>query len=94
MYRTVRRQLKLAQTDLNARRSIPLTVRVSSILNIRLSMIGTDWIFPSKAKSGHIEQSTLKKQHGKACKIAGIQHFPFYTFRNSYGKGGTIMGTV
>ena len=33
--------------------------------------------------SGHIEQSTLAKQHAKACKAAGIGALPFYTFRHT-----------
>jgi len=40
-------------------------------------------LFPARTQSGHIEQSSLKKQHAKACRISGIEHFPPYTFRHT-----------
>ena len=33
--------------------------------------------------TGHIGQSSLKKQHSNACRIAGIEFFPLYTFRHT-----------
>jgi integrase len=30
-----------------------------------------------------MEQSTLAKQHRKACELAGIERLPFYTFRHT-----------
>ena len=30
-----------------------------------------------------MEQSTLVKQHVKACDLAGIERLPFYTFRHT-----------
>lgn len=57
---------------------------------------GSEWVFPAPAKSGHIEPSTLKKQHAKAIeqataiirKQAGrenaiFQGFEFYTLRHT-----------
>jgi len=51
----------------NARRRIPMTPRVNAILDMRQTKVqGTGWIFPAETKSGHIEPSSLKKQHLKA----------------------------
>jgi integrase len=67
----------------NARRSIPLTNRVGALLEMRKATSTWQWVFPAQTQSGHIEQSSLKKQHAKACKIAGIEYFPLYTFRHT-----------
>jgi integrase len=51
----------------NARRRIPMTPRVKAVLDMRLSKANrSDWLFPARTKSGHIEPSSLKKQHVKA----------------------------
>jgi len=51
----------------NARRRIPMTPRVAATLNMRLSKAnGSAWVFPAQTKSGHIEPSSLHKQHVKA----------------------------
>jgi integrase len=67
----------------NARRSIPLPNRVTSILNMRKSAAASEWVFPAPTKSGHMEQSTLGKRHRSACDLAGIGRLPFYTFRHT-----------
>jgi integrase len=55
----------------NARRLIPMTARVRATLDIRLSKAnGSGWVFPAQTKSGHIEPSSLKKQHAKAASEA------------------------
>jgi integrase len=44
-----------------------MTARVKATLDMRLSKAnGGPWVFPAQTKSGHIEPSTLKKQHLKA----------------------------
>jgi site-specific recombinase XerD len=51
----------------NAHRRIPMTARVKAILEMRLAKTNNNaWIFPAPTKSGHIEPSSLKKQHIKA----------------------------
>ena len=40
-------------------------------------------MFPAPTKSGHIELSTLKKQHAKACQLARLEPLPLYTFRHT-----------
>jgi integrase len=67
----------------NARRSIPLPNRAAVLLDMRKSVAASEWVFPAPTKSGHMEQSTLVKQHGKACDMAGIERLPFYTFRHT-----------
>jgi integrase len=67
----------------NARRSVPLPNRTAAILEMRKAAAASEWVFPALTRSGHMEQSTLKKQHAKACQLAGIEHIPFYTFRHT-----------
>jgi len=50
---------------------------------MRRSVAASKWVFPALTKSGHFEQSTLKKRHGKACDLAGLERVPFYTFRHT-----------
>ncbi len=42
-----------------------------------------DWVFPAATRSGHIEKSTLKKQHRKALKLAKVEPFTLYTLRHT-----------
>jgi integrase len=67
----------------NARRSIPLSKRAEAVLEMRRLAAASEWVFPAPTQSGHIEQSTLRKQHEKACTVVGLTHFPFYTFRHT-----------
>jgi integrase len=66
----------------NARRTIPLTQRAAALIEMRRAERG-EWIFPAPTSSGHIEKSSLKKQHAKACKLAKVSAFPLYTFRHT-----------
>lgn len=48
----------------NARRRIPMTARVRGSIELRLGKSrGSRWIFPAPTESGHIEKSSLRKQH-------------------------------
>jgi integrase len=67
----------------NARRSIPLTSKGIAFLEMRQSVAKSEWVFPAPTASGHIEKSSLKKQHAKACRIASIDAFVIYTFRHT-----------
>ncbi len=67
----------------NARRTIPLTQRALAILEMRRSVAAAPWVFPAGTESGHMEKSTLKKQHPKACRLAKVTPFPLYTFRHT-----------
>jgi integrase len=51
----------------NARRRIAMTPNVQAIMGMRLTKAaGAAWVFPAPTKSGHIEPSSLKKQHANA----------------------------
>jgi len=67
----------------NARRAIPLTTRSQEVLRYSRECSNSSWVFPAATQSGHIEQSTLRDQHRKACALTEISYFPFYTFRHS-----------
>ncbi len=67
----------------NARRTIPLTPRTAAFLAMRRSVAATEWVFSAPTKSGHVEKSSLKKQHAKACKLAKVGDFVLYTFRHT-----------
>jgi integrase len=67
----------------NARRVIPLESRTAAILEMRLGLVSGPWVFPAPTNSGHIELSSVKKQHKNACKLAGVESMPLYTFRHT-----------
>jgi integrase len=80
----------------NARRRIPMTPRVRAVLDMRLTNHAGPWVFPAETQSGHIEPSSLKKQHAKAIRIAtrilreeggdpkqAVAGFELYTLRHT-----------
>jgi integrase len=67
----------------NARRVIPLPGRSAAVLEMRRTIANSRWVFPAHTKSGHIEQSTIKKVHRKASALAGVIDFPPYTLRHT-----------
>jgi integrase len=68
----------------NARREIPMTPRVAAIVEMRRPAVTSSaWVFPAATRSGHIEKSSLKKQHIKACRLAELANVPLYTFRHT-----------
>jgi len=63
---------------------IPASQRVQAVLDMRkASANGSDFIFPSGTASGHIEASTVKKQHFGALEIAEVEPFVLYTLRHT-----------
>ena len=40
-------------------------------------------MFPAPTRSGHVEASSLKKQHAKAVARAGVEPFVLYTLRHT-----------
>ena len=85
----------------SARRVLPMTLRVRSILEAR--WIGTrkpedGWIWPAPTKSGHIEPSTLKKQHAKALTHSKVRPFVLYSLRHTFltrlGESGCDVWTL
>ena len=66
-----------------SRRRIPASPRVLSVLEMRRAGALSEWVFPAETRSGHIEASTLKKQHAAALKASGVAPFVLYTFRHT-----------
>lgn len=81
----------------NARRRIPMTDRVKATLEMRVAKAnGSLWVFPAPTRSGHIEPSSLKKQHPRAIAEATrilreetrrgdvqVEPFELYTLRHT-----------
>lgn len=63
----------------NARRVIPTTDRVSGIIDSRRGKIESPWVFPAPTKTGHIEKSSVKKQHARAIKDSKVDPWVLYT---------------
>jgi integrase len=66
-----------------SRRRVPMTSRVRGILEMRQSSVASEWVFPAKTRSGHMEESTLKKRHHAALGASGVAKFVLYTFRHT-----------
>src|SRR5262249_28556478 len=70
-----------------ARRVIPMTPRVRFILEKRWKQAGQPlegWIWAAPTQSGHIEPSSLKKQHRRALRLAGVRPFVLYSLRHTF----------
>jgi integrase len=70
-----------------ARRVISLTRNVRSVLETRHRLADspeTGYVFPAVTKSGHIDHSTLKKQHRSAIKASGVRAFLLYSLRHTF----------
>jgi integrase len=84
-----------------ARRLLPMTPRVRSLLESRWEAAGRPeegWVWPALTKSGHLEPSSLKKQHAKALRMARIRPFVLYTLRHTFltrlGASGCDVWTL
>ena len=66
-----------------ARRRIPTSQRVAAILEMRQGRIESEWVFPAQTRSGHIEPSSVKRQHLRAFRESGVRPFPLYTLRHT-----------
>jgi integrase len=84
-----------------ARRVLPMTPRVRAILRSRWETAGKPlegyvWLAPSK--SGHIEPSSLKKQHAKTLKLSKVRPFVLYSLRHTFltrlGASGCDVWTL
>jgi integrase len=84
-----------------ARRMLPMTPRVRALLQARWEAAGrpaTGWVWPAPTKSGHIEPSSLKKQHRKAVKLSRVRPFVLYSLRHTFltrlGASGCDVWTL
>lgn len=94
-----------------ARRVLPMTPRVRAILERRWEHAGKPvegWIWPAPTRSGHIEVSSLRKQHAKAFDIVAkeatknnqkpVRPFVLYSLRHTFltrlGESGCDVWTL
>jgi len=71
----------------SARRVLPMTPRVRSILETRWIRAGKPfegWTWPAPTSTGHVEGSSIKKQHTKALKLSGVRPFVLYSLRHTF----------
>ena len=84
-----------------ARRVLPLTPRVRAILEAVSAASGKPlegWVWPAPTRSGHIESSSLRKQHLAALAAASVRPFVLYTLRHTFltrlGESGCDVWTL
>ena len=84
-----------------ARRLLPMTPRVRHILETRWNAHGRPsegYVWPAPTKTGHIEPSSLKKQHSKALKLSKVRPFVLYSLRHTFltrlGESGCDVWTL
>ncbi len=84
-----------------ARRVLPMTPRVRGVLEHRWMAAGMPpegWVWPAPTKTGHIDHSSLKKQHVKALKLSGVRCFVLYSLRHTFltrlGESGCDAWTL
>jgi integrase len=70
-----------------ARRVLPMAARVRAILESRWERAGRPlegWVWLAPTASGHVEPSSLKKQHSKALRLSGVRPFVLYSLRHTF----------
>jgi integrase len=84
-----------------ARRVLPMTPRVRTILQARWGDAGKPiggWVWPASTRRGHIEPSSVKKQHSKAVKASNVRPFVLYSLRHTFltrlGESGCDTWTL
>ena len=84
-----------------ARRVLPMAPRVRRVLESRWIASGRPsqgWIWCAPTKTGHIDHSSLKKQHNKAIKLSGVRPFVLYSLRHTFltrlGESGCDAWTL
>src|SRR5262249_53281230 len=86
---------------LPARCMLPMTPRVRTILEARWNAAGKPlegFVWPAPTESGHVEPSTLRKQHATALRESGVRPFVLYSLRHSFltrlGMSGCNVWTL
>jgi integrase len=84
-----------------ARRVLPMTPRVRAILQNRWEVAGKPiegYVWPAPSKSGHMEPSSLKKQHARALRHSKVRPFVLYSLRHTFltrlGASGCDVWTL
>jgi integrase len=70
------------KTD-RARRSIPATPRIMEMFERRFATADGEFIFSAPTKSGHVDRSSIVKQHSAALKASKVQPFVIYSLRHT-----------
>jgi integrase len=85
----------------SARRVLPLSPRVRSVLENRWNIAGQrgeGWVWPAETKDGHINHDSVKLQHRKALKLGNIRAFEVYSIRHTFltrlGESGCDVWTL
>lgn len=69
-----------------ARRMLPITPRVYSLLKARWEAAGEPsrgWVFPNGGSLGHFTQDVAKDQHKKALEDSSVEEFVPYVLRHT-----------
>jgi integrase len=84
-----------------ARRVLPMTPRVRNLLENRWLVAARPaegWVWSATTRSGHVEGSSLKKQHAKALRLSGARPFVLYSLRHTFltrlGESGCDAWTL
>ena len=84
-----------------ARRVLPMAPRVRAMLEQLWETAGRPldgWLWPAPTKTGHIDHSSLKKQHTRALRISGVRPFVLYSLRHTFltrlGESGCDAWTL
>jgi len=83
------------------RRVLPMTSRVRATLDAVWKAAGNPeegWVFTADTRSGHVESSTVKKQHQRALRESGVRSFVLYSLRHTFltrlGMSGCDVWTL
>ena len=84
-----------------ARRVLPMTPRVRNLVEVRWEAAGKPtegWVWSAPTLSGHVESSSLKKQHQKALRLSKVRRFVLYSLRHTFltrlGESGCDAWTL
>jgi integrase len=84
-----------------ARRMLPMTPRVRATLENRFESAKRPkegWVWPAPTRSGHLEASSIKKQHSKAVLASKVRPFVLYSLRHTFltrlGESGCDAWTL
>jgi integrase len=85
----------------SARRVLPMTARVRKVLETRWERAGKPlegWVWSAPTRSGHLESSSIKKQHAKALVASKVRPFVLYSLRHTFltrlGESGCDAWTL
>jgi integrase len=84
-----------------ARRTVPLTARARAVLDARwfqAKQPEEGWVWPAPTRGGHVEASSIKKQHSKALRLGAVRALVLYSLRHTFltrlGESGCDAWTL